>query len=162
MSHTAPTFELMDRVRLVAATILFLAALGAGAGTVLDWVTIDPPPKVPEDQAERAEPFNGLDTDDGIYVLGAALVMAGAAFRVVQTQRSGAAILGALASVVAGAVAFADYRAVDDPESGLMRAMEPIGEVDPGAGLTLIGVAGVLGVVAAVAAAAASPAPVEE
>jgi hypothetical protein len=70
-------------------------------------------------------------------------------------------VLAVLAAVVIGGIAFADFRAVEDRDSGLLRRMEPIGTVGPGIGLTLTAASAILGLMTGLLAIAATPKPDE-
>jgi hypothetical protein len=132
---------------------LLLAAILLVVGSLLDWVTIDRLPEtIPADQARFAEPFNGLDVRDGYFTMGAGVLLALFAVGILVKGRY--AWLAFLASVVAGAVAIADYRDID----GLFREQQGIGGgIDPGIGLTLVCAGALIGVIASATAIAATP-----
>jgi hypothetical protein len=144
-----------------AATGIFIASIAGIVGSVIPWVTVEPPPTVPEDQAARAEPFTGLEAGDGWWVLAAGLVMLACAVLFVLTAQRGFAWLSFTAAMVAGAIAIADYRSVNKPlnqqvESELVRRTDVIGDIDPGLGLALVAACGIVGIIASVAGLAAS------
>ena len=145
--------DYFDRARLVAATVLFIAAVCLIVGCFLDWVTVDQLPDVIHaDQAAKAEPFNGFDVRDGYIVAIAAIVLLVSAVRlVIQGRGAGVAFL---AAVVAGGIAISDYRSIDE----LFVEFDAIGRgPHPGIGLILVAFGALLALVAAVAAIAATP-----
>ena len=162
MSRDRSTLDPFDRARSIAATGMFMAALCVVVGALLNWVSIEPPPIIPIEQADQTIPFAGIDTRDGKIVLVAGIVLGLCAVWLVVSKRGLPGIIGMLASILIGGIAFADFRAVEDPASGLMRRMERVGAIDPGIGLTLVAVGGILGLITTVAAIAASPRVVEE
>lgn len=136
----------------MAASVLFAAGLAAILGSVMDWVTIEPPPRLPANQ--NAEPFTGIDANDGWWVIAAAALVITSAALLVLRRRSLYGWLGFAASTVIGSIALADYRGVEK----LAERMDRVGrDVDPGLGLTLVAAAALVGVLASAAGAAASP-----
>lgn len=150
------TYDPLSRIRAIAATAMFLAGVLAIAGSLLDWVTLTLPPTIPTDQLDAAQPFNGLEARDGWVTLGAGVLLMLAAAGLMLKGRRGYASLGILAAILIGAIAIADFRAVEDPHSGLSRRTERVGDADPGTGLFIIGIAGVMGLLASVSARAAT------
>jgi hypothetical protein len=143
---------------------MFVAGLLGGIGASLDWVDIEPPPRLPtgEDfegnefgESGEAEPFNGLEAGDGWVVVVASAVLVAAGTMLVLGRRTG--WLGFVASLPIGAIAVADYRAVSEPTSRLAERMNLFGEVSPGIGLTLVGISAVIGLIGSVISIAASP-----
>jgi hypothetical protein len=61
------------------------------------------------------------------------------------------------ASMVIGAVALADLRALEDTASGISRRMDIVGDADPAFGLWLVAAAGVVGLLGAVGLLTATP-----
>ncbi len=156
------------RARRWAVAAMAAAGFVAVIGSVLDWVTITPPPEPPpgidfgaqEIEAQRAtEPFTGTEARDGWWTLGAGLVLVVAAGLLLLRGRGAYGWLGLLASIVIGAVAVADYRAIGDLSSGLSRRMDVVGDADPALGITLVAAAALVGLVASGAGIAASPPP---
>ncbi|MGH2730383.1 MAG: hypothetical protein ACRDJI_07200 [Actinomycetota bacterium] len=147
-----PAQDFMERARSVAASVLFAAGLAAILGSVIDWVTIEPPPRLPSDQ--NAEPFTGVEADDGWWVIAAAVLVITSAVLLVLRRRSLYGWLGFAASTVIGSIAVADYRGVEE----LAERMDRVGrDVDPGLGLSLVAAAALVGLLASAAGAAASP-----
>ena len=149
--------DYFDRARMAASAGLVAAGAAAVIGSVLDWVTVEPPERGPASELARAEPFTGIEARDGWYVIACAAVLIVCAFLVVATGKSGYAWLAFAASFVMGAIAIADYRAVDDITSDISRRMELVGDAEQAAGLILVLVAAFAGIVASLAGVAASP-----
>ena len=133
-----------------------MVAAGAAVilGTVLDWVTIEPPKIVPVDQAPQLEPFTGLETKSAPYLLISAGVVVISALFLVVRRRSLYAWLGFLASMVIGGIAFQNYRGLDELS---YEQMERIGEPSPALGLTLVVAGAVVGLIAGAAGIAGVP-----
>lgn len=148
------TPDYFDKARSVAAAVMVAAAMAAVIGSLLDWVSIEPPPIVPIEQEHKLEPFTGLDVNDGwVTAVAGIFVMAFTALLVTR-RRAFWAGLAFIASMVIGAVAVADYRGI---RQIAYDEMDRIGEVRPGVGLTLVAAAGFIGLIAAAAAVAATP-----
>src|SRR5688572_28811317 len=109
MSRNQPR-DFFDRARLVAVVLLTAAALAAIAGAFLDWVTIEPPGVVPDDQADALATFTGIETSDGRLILFGGLVLLASAVMLAVRKSSGPAWLALATSVVIGAIGIADYR----------------------------------------------------
>ena len=158
--------DFFDRARRFAIALLLLAGVAAIAGSALDWVTITGPPPIdpqadfgPNQEAlepPRTRPFSGLEAGDGYWALGGGIVIVIAAGMLLIRPRGRWAVLAFLASLIIGAIAFADYRGVGDVSSSISTRMD-IGSARPGVGLTLVAVAGFLGIVGSAAAIAATP-----
>jgi hypothetical protein len=157
VSEAPPTRDYFDRARTWAVTAMLVAGALAMTGSLLDWVTITPPPVVPDDQAHRLEPFTGLDARSGWYVIGAGIVMAVSALLLYARKKSGYAWLGFLAAMAIGAIAIADFRGIGDLQSAIMRRTDIIGDAQPAAGIMLVALAALLGVIGSVAGVAATP-----
>ncbi|MFN2389267.1 MAG: hypothetical protein ABR575_06640 [Actinomycetota bacterium] len=165
MPRHPSTTDLFARARIVASAGQMLAGALAIAGVFLDWVRITARPELAPgadfgDAAVEApritEPFNGLDVGaDGWWVLAGGVILILSSLLVLARARGG--WYGFIAAMVVGAVAFADYRGIDEVSSSIGRRMDIVGGAAPGIGLTAISIAGVVGVVASVAAIAASP-----
>jgi hypothetical protein len=150
-----PAQDFTERARSVAASVLFAAAAAAIVGSVIDWVTIDPPPRLPP--TENAEPFTGIEARDGWWVILGALVVMGCAAMLVVRRRSSYAWAAFVVWISVGAIAIADYRGVGDLSSDISRRMNRVGDIEPGLGLTLVAAAALIGVLASAAGVAASP-----
>ena len=144
--------DIFERARSVASALMFAAGALLILGSLLDWVTIEPPPFVPADQRELAEPFTGLDAEDGSgwISLTAGAILIPCSMLLFFRSRSLWAWFGFLASIVAGAIAFSNYR---NPEE----LREVSGQADPAFGLTLVTAAALVGVIASVAGITATP-----
>ncbi len=164
----AAGLDFFDRARRFAIAILLLAGAAAVVGSFLDWVTItvrpeiDPQADFGSDQDALEEPgpsrpFSGLEAGDGYWALGGGVVIVIAAGLLLIRPRGGWAILAFIASLIIGAIAFADYRGVGDVNSSISTRMEIQAAARPGVGLTLVAVAGFLGIVGSAAAIAATP-----
>lgn len=161
MSDPSVRGDPFERARAAAAALLLAAGIAAIAGSLLDWITISNAPElVPgsdfeSQQVERpdTEPFSGIEQGDGWAVLTAGIVVVVGAFLLFVRKRASWAWLALIASVVIGAIAFADYRGVAE----LANEMNVSGEVGPGLGLALVAGAGIAGLVASAAGIAATP-----
>jgi len=151
VGRTSDTF---DRARSIAAAFLVAAGAAVILGTVLDWVTIEPPPFVPEDQAEATQPFTGLETKSAPYLLVGAGGVILLALLLVARRRSLYAWLAFLVSMFLGGIGFQNYRGIDEL---FYEQMERIGDPDPALGLMLVAAGGVVGVIAGAAGVAAVP-----
>jgi hypothetical protein len=156
--------DFFARARLWGATLIFVAALLGILGSFLSWVNIEPPPRLPtgenfegEQFGEQGEPetFTGVEARDGWYIVGASVVLVIAAILLANGRRTG--WLAFVATLPIGAIAVADYRAVSEPTSAIAERMDLFGDVSPGIGLTLVGIAAVVGLIGSVVAIAASP-----
>jgi hypothetical protein len=155
----SPTFrgDYFDRARVVAAGILLMGAVLATAGSFLDWVSIDPP-ATPQGRKQASEPFTGVEARDGWIVVGAAAVMVLAGAGLIVRRRGFYAGLGLAASIVAGAIAIADYRAVGDLRSDISFRMDIVGDADPAIGITLVALGSFAAFVGAILGLVATPA----
>lgn len=151
----APSGDYFERARAIAASVLFAAGAAAIIGSLLDWLVVEEtPPRVPADQLDRLPPFTGIELGDGLFVIGAAVLVLISAFFIVLRGRSGYGWLAFLGCIVIGGIAISDYRNVTE----LHLKLDAIGVGPrPGLGLTLVAAAGLVGMVAAVASVAASP-----
>lgn len=136
---------------------MFAGGAAAIIGSLLDWVTITPPPRLPAAEVENAQPFTGIEATDGWWVIAGGVVLIAAAFLVVLRRRSGWAWLAFLASVVIGSIAIADYRGIGDLESALSQRMDVVGDAEPALGITLVAAGALVGLISSVAAVAATP-----
>ena len=146
--------DTFDRARSISAAFLVAAGAAVILGTVLDWVTIEPPAVMPLDQAPRAEPFSGLETKSAPYLLIAAGAVILLALLLVVRQKSIYAWGAFLASMVIGAISFQNYRGIDEL---FYEQMERIGDPSPAIGLMLVVAGGIVGVIAAAAGISATP-----
>jgi len=151
--RTKDTFE---RARSVVAAFLVAAGAAVIIGTVLDWVTITPPPLIPVEQLPAAEPFTGLETKSAPYLLIGAGAVILLALLLVARAKSLYAWLAFLTSVMIGGIAFQNYRGIEEL---FYEQMQRIGEPDPALGLMLVAAGGVVGVIAGAAGVAAVPPP---
>ena len=156
--------DFFTKARYWAATIVFVAGLLGAIGSVLNWVTIEPPPRLPtgedfegEEFGEEGEPepFTGIEASDGWFVLGASVVLVIAAALLVLGRRT--AWLAFFATLFIGAIAISTYRQVSDPLSSLSERMEVFGRADPGIGLVLVAASAIAGLIGSVVAIAATP-----
>lgn len=141
-----------------------MAGVAAVVGSVVDWVTVTPPPEPPAGidfqeepfaEEESSEPFTGLEAGDGWLTAAAGGAQLVAGLLLITRRRGG--WLGILASVPIGAIAISGYRALDSPTSGLLERTDTVGDVDPSLGLTLISAAALVGLISAVIGVAATP-----
>lgn len=159
------TLDYFDKARSIAAATLVAAAIASIIGAGLDWVTIEPPAGLdsgtdlglPLERQRASKPFTGLEAGDGRFVVAAGIVIIVAAVLLVWRRRGvyGWTSLGA--SVVIGAIAFADYRGIGDLSSALSRRMDIVGLARPGIGITLVATGAVIGLLASAAGIAATP-----
>lgn len=153
VSDPAPR-DYFDKARGIAAAILIAAGAAALIGTFLDWVTIEPPERVPANQEFRLDAFTGIETSDGPIVIGAGIAVILCALAVILRKRSLYGWIAFIASILIGAIAIADYRGID----GLFYdEMQRIGDPTPAFGLTLVTAAALMGLIGSVTAIAASP-----
>ena len=153
------THDTFDRARAYAAAILVAAGAAVIIGTVLDWVTVEPPPILPIDQEPATKPFTGLETKSAPYLLIGAGIVILLALLMVARRRSIYAWGAFLTSMVIGGIAFQNYRGLDEL---FYEQMERIGDPAPALGLTLVAAGGVIGVIAGAAGIAAAPAPARD
>ena len=158
--------DFFDKARMFAAVGLVLAGLCGIAGSVLDWAVIterqvaenvDFGEATDEIEAGQGKPFTGLEARDGWYTLAAGALVIVAAGLLLATKRSGYAWLAFWASVLAGGIAFADYRGLGDAAAAISQRMDVGAEANAGPGLTLVAAGAMLGLISAVAAVAATP-----
>ena len=149
--------DFLDRARAASSAGLIAAGAAAVLGSVLEWVTIDPPGQGPAAELAKANPFTGIEARDGWYVIACAAVLIVCAFLIVATKRSIFAWLAFVASFVIGVIGFSDYRAVTEITSDLSRRMEIVGDAEPAIGLILVLVAAFVGIFASLAGVAATP-----
>ena len=159
MTEPSNTRDIFDKARSVAAAFLVAAGAAVLLGTVLDWVTVKPPPIIPIEQEPALEPFTGLETKSAPYLV----IMAGAVIilaLLMVTRKKLIYAWGAfLCSIVIGAIAFQNYRGIDEL---FYEQMQRIGDPSPALGLTLVAAGGVIGVIAGAAGASAIPPDKEE
>ena len=150
----APTRDAFDKARSIAAAFMVAAGAAVILGTVLDWVTVTPPPIIPVDQIPNTEPFTGLETKSAPYLLIGAGAVILTALLLVARRKSFYAWLGFLASMITGGIAFQNFRGINEL---FFEQMEGVGEPDPAMGLFLVVAGAVVGVIAAAAGAAGAP-----
>lgn len=150
----APTRDAFDKARSIAAAFMVAAGAAVIIGTVLDWVTVTPPPIIPAAQIPQTEPFTGLETKSAPYLLIAAGAVILSALMLVARRRPLYAWLGFLASMVIGGIAFQNFRGINEV---FFEQMDGVGEPDPAIGLLLVVAGGVVGIVAAAAGIAGAP-----
>ena len=156
--------DYLDRMRSVAAALLFAAAAAATLGSFLDWVRIVPPsdfrPTDPGNEAlieQMSQPFTGVEARDGWVVIALSGLLLLMAVLLLVRKRSFYGWMSFLCSVVMGSIVFADYRGVSDLSSAISRRMDIVGRADAGIGLTMVAVAVMAAVVGSLIAIAASP-----
>lgn len=147
--------DFFDVARRASAIVIALAAGLAVVGSTLDWVHVEPPPRLPPSQAARAQPFSGLDAGDGWWTLGGGVVL-GACAVAIDRRRRGAR-LAFLVAIAIGAIVFADYRDIGDPTSPLARRTDVVGSTTPALGIALCAAAAIAALLGSVAAIAATP-----
>ena len=156
--------DFFDKARIFAGVAVLLAGLAAVVGSVVDWVTVTPPPKPPPGidfenetfgEEDSSEPFNGLEAGDGWVTAAAGGTQLGAGLMLISRRRGG--WLGILASIPLGAVAISTYKALGSPTSALLERTETVGDADPALGLTLVAAAALVGLISAVIGVAATP-----
>jgi hypothetical protein len=152
---TAITY--FDRARSLASALMIAGGAGAIIGSFLDWVTIDPPPTVPDDQLANTVPYSGIEAGDGWVAIALGIIIIAAAIALATAHRRGFARLAFIACIVLGGLAFADARAVGDLESGISQRMDVVGEPDSGLGIKLVAVAALVGLIGSATGLAASP-----
>ena len=150
----AGTRDYFDKARAVAAAFLIAAGAAAIIGSFLDWVTIEPPDVVPEEQAHRLDAFTGVEANDGWVIVGAASILILFTLMLVVRRRAVWAWGAFILSMLIGGIAVADYRGID---AIFYEEMRRIGDPTPALGLTLVAAAGFIGLIASAAAVAATP-----
>jgi hypothetical protein len=148
------TVDTFEKARSLASSGMVAAGVVTIVGTLLDWVTVNPPVLVPIDQVENAEPFSGLETKSAPFLLIAAGLLILCSVMLVLRGRSLWAWLGFLASMVIGGIAFQNYRGLDEL---WLEQMDGIGGVRPAIGLTLVVAGGIAGLIASSAGIAGAP-----
>ena len=167
-AEEAAQYDFFEVARKWAAILVIAAGTLAIIGSMLDWVTITVRPTLSQnidfgaerdglEAPEATQPFTGLEAGEGYFVLGAGVVLVACGALLLLRPRARWAWLGLLASVVVGAVAFADFRGIGDLSSSISQRMEIVGRARPALGLTLVAVAAFLGVLGAAGGIAASP-----
>ena len=152
----AGTRDYFDKARSVAAAFLIAAGAAAIIGSFLEWVTIEPPGVVPEEQAHRLDAFTGVEANDGWVVVTAAAILIVFTLMLVVRRRAIWAWGAFFLSMLIGGIAVADYRGIDRL---FYDEMQRIGDPSPALGLTLVAAAGFIGLIASAAAVAATPSP---
>ena len=156
MSETSIRGDYFDRARTVAAMILLVAAAVVIIGSFLDWVTITAPP-TEAGREQATEPFTGVEARDGWIVVGAGCVFAICALLLVARRRGFYAGLAFVASIVIGAIAFADYRGINDLRSAISERMDIVGDADPAIGIALVAAGAFAGMAGAILGLIATP-----
>ena len=151
---SSPGRDTFDTARSASAAALIAAGVAAIIGTMIDWVTVAPPPIIPVEQAPRAEPFTGWATGHGIYIVVGAGLMILFALLLFIRRRSFHAWGAFISSMLVGGIGIANYRGIDNLFYGEMNG---IGKPAAALGLTLVAGAGIVGVIAAAAGVAATP-----
>ncbi|MQB00477.1 MAG: hypothetical protein GEU78_09340 [Actinobacteria bacterium] len=151
--------DYFDRARGVAASFCLAAAAAAIIGALLPWVKITPAPEAVPGVRNVSQPFTGLEARDGWYVVAAAVAIAVTTTLSVSTRRRGFVWFSILASILIGAIAIADLRAIEDTASGISRRMDIIGDADPAFGLWMVAAAGVISLLGSVGLLTATPRP---
>lgn len=137
---------------------MLAAAAVALIGSFLDWVAITETPRVlPTSELERAHPVSGIEEGDGWVVILLAVVVINGSLLLWMRRKGLWGWLGFLSSVVMGAIAIGDYRAISDPGSGIMQQLDVVGEVDQGIGLLFVVAGAVAGVIFSLLGVAATP-----
>ena len=143
-----------DRVRAISAAFLLAAGAAAIVGSLLDWVTVEPPIIIPAEQADRVAPFTGIEANDGWFVIALAILLILFAVMLVWRKRGIWAGAAFVVSMFIGGIGIADYRGIDQIFYDEMRRA---GDPTPALGLTLVAVAGFVGLAASASAIAATP-----
>jgi len=160
--------DFFDRVRTVAVAVMIAAGAAIAVGSFLDWVALSDVPnrdqeadfgseEAFENEEQRSEPVAGTETPYGINALVAGLVLIGAAPMLLMRRRGKWAWLGFLASVIAGGLSIAAYRAIADESASLYRELDLVGRASPGFGLTLVAAGAITGLIASVGGVIATP-----
>lgn len=148
------TRDTFDRARTMSAAFLVAAGAAVILGTVLDWVTVEQPPVLPVDQIDNAQPFSGLETKSAPFLLIAAGAVILLALLLVARRKAIYAWGAFLATIVIGAIAFQNFRGVNEL---FYEQMNGVGEPDPALGLMLVAAGGVVGLIAAAGAISSIP-----
>jgi hypothetical protein len=156
VSESAVRGDYFDRARSAAAVILAVAAALVIVGSFLDWVRITPPDTA-AGRRQASDPFTGVDARDGWIVVGAGVALAICAPLLVIRRRGFYAGLAFLASMIIGAIAFADYRGINDLRSAISERMDVVGDADPSIGIALVAAGAFAGMAGAILGMIATP-----
>lgn len=137
--------------------MIVLAAVLAIVGSFLDWVTIEPPPVLPDEEVAGTQPFTGIEARDGWIIVGAGGFLLLFALGIVARARSMYGWFAFLTSVFIGSIAVADYRGVSDFASAIAQRMDIVGRASPAIGLIMVAAAGAIGMLGSLVAVAGSP-----
>lgn len=147
----------LTKARWAGIALIVTAALLALVGSFLDWVTIEPPPTLPDEEAAGTQPFTGVEARDGWIVVGASGFLLLFALGVAARGRSLYGWLAFLTSMFIGSIAVADYRGLTDFSSAIAQRMDLVGRASPAIGLIMVAAAGLIGILGALIAVAGSP-----
>lgn len=155
--------DTFQKARAAAAALLLSAALAIIVGCFLDWVTITEQPEVLPTEttagpggAQLTEPFNGMDTGDGKYLVAGAVVLCAMALLIFVRKKSGYGWIAFLTSFVLGIIGIADYRAIAG-ETLELKGVDVIGKTEPALGITLVAAGCLIGLIASLIGVAGSP-----
>jgi hypothetical protein len=156
----ADTFE---KARAAAAALLLSAAIAVTAGCFLDWVTITEQPDILPTEStagpggeQLTQPFNGIDTGDGRYLITGAVVLVAMALLVFVRKKSLYGWIAFLTSFIMGIIGIADYRAIAG-ETLELKGVDVIGNTEPALGITLVAAGCLIGLIASLTGVAGSP-----
>ncbi|HVL64085.1 MAG TPA: LPXTG cell wall anchor domain-containing protein [Actinomycetota bacterium] len=154
--------DTFDRARLVAVVMMVVASAAAFAGALMNWTTRGVLPPLPDttfegEPPQPTEPITGVEAGDGNIIIVAAILMLIGATLLGVRRRSAWAWLSFLGSVVAGGIAIAAWRGIDDINSGFSQRADVIGDIDPAAGLVVVAVAAFTGLVGSILGIVATP-----
>jgi hypothetical protein len=160
--------DFFDRVRAVAVAVMIASGAAIALGSFLEWVSLTDVPDRAEgadfgseedfqDEEQRTEPVSGTETPYGLNALIAGAILIGVALLLFARARGAWAWLGFVASMIAGGLAIAAYRAIADESSSLYRELDLVGRARPGLGLTLAAAGAIAGLVASAGGVIATP-----
>lgn len=154
------TRDTFDNARSIAAAGMVIAGAATIVGTLIDWVTVTPPVLIPINQVPQAEPYTGLETKSGPFLLIAAGILILSALMLVIRRRPLYAWIGFLSAIVIGGIGFQNYRGLEEL---FFDQMDGIGTPQAGLGLRLVVAGGIVGLIAVAGGLAGTPSePVTE
>lgn len=163
MSTESVGADAFEKARAAAAALLLSAAIAVIAGCFLDWVTITEQPDILPTEStagpgeeQLTQPFNGIDTGDGKYLILGAVILLAMAVLITVRKKSGYGWMAFFTSFVMGIIGIADYRAIAG-ETLELKGVDVIGSTEPAIGITLVAAGCLIGLIASLIGVAGSP-----
>lgn len=146
-----------DKARAFASALMIAAGTASILGAALEWVTITPPPTVPDAELAKTQPYSGLEAGDGWWVVALSIVLIAAGIALAASKSRTFARMGFVVAIIMGGIAIADVRSVGEFDSAISQKMDIVGDPDPAFGVKLVAVGAVLAFIGAAIGLAASP-----